>query len=346
MRDTRLTRIGITRRSGMTVGERWQLASMVGMLVIVAMLVMRLRDADMVRAIDRTFGPLFAAAPTEDEDKTIDENVPTDERKSDEENAVAPESVFPDWANDTDPDEVDLFRRNAAALADRVVENSPYEMLAYRQLVRWAASQRFAEMAARATALDYHTMAQQPDACRGRLVRLTIDSRRITRCPPADWNHDPELPLCEIWGPLPNTGTRLVTAIAVELPDGILTGDHSQRLEFVGYFYKTLAYESGLSDEGRARLAPALIGRVRPVRIEEPRISRTDYGWLGAMAAIFTLIGLAAAIVAWRRRHRIAMENAPVLTHRTQIWLPPNPLEKISNPEMLGSEESEKNDVE
>ncbi|MDO4557684.1 MAG: hypothetical protein Q4C47_01815 [Planctomycetia bacterium] len=377
-------------RTGMSVSERLQLASMVGTLVILALLMGRLRDADTIRAVDRVFGPLFrgtdsTAVATEFTtgspnsaavNGSTDGGGPTGSDGSEEsggsgasgegsDGLVIPETGTPgegdepgkvgtfessgkasgtenlvktgnasgtegrsdlpfltDVPWDTDPEEVDRFRRNAAAITDRTTGGDRYDMPAYRQLVSWSAAQSFSQMAERAmVGVDYHEMTQRPEKYRGRLIRLTIDARRILRCPPTDWNQSPELPLYEIWGPLPNTGARLVTVISVGLPPGITTGDQMERIEFVGYFYKTLAYETGLSDEGRARLAPALIGRIRYVPASAPQVSGTDYQILWGAVVIMILIGISAAIVAWRGRRHVQPAEPVVRVQRTQAWL-------------------------
>lgn len=332
--------------SGMSRGERIQLLSMIGTGIILAILIVRLRDADMAHVIDQTFGPLFhdpnakAAAnaqgippyepsgSSETTRKTLcAAALATANNMSDADNTTRSTPIWetrflPDGSpDDTDAAEVDAFRRDCGVISDRAYENTSYEMPVYQRLVRWAAVQTYTQMNMRATEVEYQELLQHPSKYRGRLIRLVIDARLVRSCSATDWNHDPELPLAEIWGPLPNTGIRLVTAVTVGVPSELPLGDVSQRVEFVGYFYKVQAYESRQSNEGEARLAPALIGRVKILEIAPPRVTTTDYTILWGTLLAFGLIGLVSWMIAFRRRRVVVRTSAPIVTQHVENWL-------------------------
>ncbi len=338
--------------AGMSRGERIHLFSMIGAGMILALLMVRLRDADMARVIDQTFGPLFqdpnakaAAAKMVPSESNADATSVTakvsnaDTTSNTDANTVSGTDVSnvagdpfstPIWEtkllpnsvpDDTDAAEVDAFRRDSGAISDRAYENTSYEMPVYQRLVRWTAAQTYTQMNQRATEVEYQELLQHPSKYRGRLIRLVIDARLVRSCAATDWNHDPELPLAEIWGPLPNTGVRLVTAITVGVPTELPLGDISQRVEFVGYFYKVQAYESRQSNEGEARLAPALIGRVKILDVTPPRATTTDYTALWGTIVVFGLIGLVSWMIARRRRLVVTPTSAAIVTQHVENWL-------------------------
>ena len=333
--------------AGMSRGERIHLFSMIGAGIILALLMVRLRDADMARVIDQTFGPLFqdpnakaaAAKMVPSESNTdmtsVTAKVPNTNVMSDTDVNVTSDVAgdpfsTPIWEtkllpnsvpDDTDAVEVDAFRRDSGAISDRAYENTSYEMPVYQRLVRWTASQTYTQMNQRATEVEYQELLQHPSKYRGRLVRLVIDARLVRSCAATDWNHDPELPLAEIWGPLPNTGVRLVTAITVGVPMELPLGDISQRVEFVGYFYKVQAYESRQSNEGEARLAPAFIGRVKILDVAPPHATTTDYTALWGTIVVFGLIGLVSWMIARRRRLIVTPTSAAIVTQHVENWL-------------------------
>ena len=170
------------------------------------------------------------------------------------------------------PESADEF----AAIEDKSLTIKPQEMLAYNLIVRAVRAVDFSKLRYYAMpAPDYAELIRAPGEHRGQLMKATLDVRRILK---VETTAADGKPLYELWGFAGGSLDQLWTVIAVDLPEGIPTGQSVQeRLTIAGYFLKLQGYIAAGAKEKSVTVAPALIGRVdRPGRAAGKKVTAKE----------------------------------------------------------------------
>jgi hypothetical protein len=200
-------------------------------------------------------------------------------------------------------------------------------MFAYRRLVAWSLSQSFNDMRSRArTDLTFHDFVQTPGEHRGQLVELSINARLIRKCP-----EPPKfaVPLYEVWGPSPNSGAWLYSAVVVNLPEGIPVGERVDvRIKLVGYFLKLQSYYPAIAKPNSPPLvAPLFIGRMVWVQPKAPEVQKEEWWYLWGVVGGFAAVALVVAFWAFfgPRGRRVvppsAIPRSKVADATVDVWL-------------------------
>jgi hypothetical protein len=200
-----------------------------------------------------------------------------------------------------------------------VKDNAPFlsaEKAAWFSLLASVRDQGTEAQAARVPEATYAQLVSQPEAYRGRLVRVrgTVLRESLKRAPAN------ELGMAEYHQLFlaPKGGGELpVVAYALELPAEFPRGgDIHEAVAIDGLFFKVWSF----ADEAGMALAPVLVAQslhwqpaaaVRPAKTSEP----TSHRWLPGLVAAAAIAGLLVAWVMWqtarpRREVRIAVVGA------------------------------------
>jgi len=301
--------------------EWLRLGSMLAMLAVVFLLMTRLRDPDTVRAINALLKP---GPEARDAPQPAPAQAPPAE-------AAEPEPAGP---TDEDPEQIEEIRNEFQVVTDGTEAIQREEMIPYNRIVQWVYSQTASRMRQRArTDPEFNDFMQSPDKHRGELVELVLNARLVRRSagPP-----DYPLPLYEVWGPSPQSGSWLYAAIAVNLPEGMPVGRYvNERVRFVGYFFKLQGYQpEHAKPNDRPLVAPLLIGRMIWIKPQHDPAQAPDWfgqwaqgvaGWLlwgGLLAAVAVTVAVAWVVGRGRRprlREIAATAGPPPIL--PELWL-------------------------
>ena len=247
--------------------------------------------------------------------------------------AQPPQVAKSDWketivAGPTDEDALEL--EDAQRLFEGVFDKHTLvesDMPAYWKLMKWARSQSFGELEARAHRdVPFKKLFEQPDKHRGELIRLRLHVRQVI-----EWDDVTINPLgvkttYDLAGPTDESGSNPYVVSCFEVPPEIpVETKANSEAVFVGYFLKVLGYQGG---DSQHRGAPLLIGRVQAVKTGRSVGEERAEGLL-AMVAIGGVIILAAlaAVALWRltrgrRPMRLSSAAVPNLPNADiEAWL-------------------------
>ena len=173
------------------------------------------------------------------------------------------------------------------------------EMPAYWNLMRWTLAQSSFQLEERAAKnVTMNDLWTTPGDYRGKLVRMPLHIRRISRFEAKGENSAGVKTGYEIWGWADHSHSLPFAVIVPDLPPGLAVGeDVAEDGVFSGYFFKWMRYTPGV---GKERSSPVLIGRIvaQPKKVmKSPSVSNDPlFVWLGVAG------GLAVAgMVIWSR---------------------------------------------
>ncbi|HVX10181.1 MAG TPA: hypothetical protein VHC22_03165 [Pirellulales bacterium] len=219
-----------------------------------------------------------------------------------------------------DPEERDAAREEFEAVSDKAALAAE-EMPSYWRLLRWACSQSFADMQARARRnVLYTQLWERPDKYRGELITMRLHVVR-TLVHEAPRNSAGVQQVCEVWGWTDESQSFPYVTVLVERPPALKLGAKvEQDGTFVGYFLKTMAYTDAL---GERRASPMLLGRLRCEERPTLAISNPDdsIAFWRTMAVGGGLAILVAASWYWRRARRRPPAADLTKTADTEHWL-------------------------
>lgn len=284
---------------------------MLVMLAVLYMLITRARDPNVWRWLANDSGTVeeaddAAAAPAAKPGPEVP-GKPAPEKAPAEPAATGP--------TDEDPEEQTAIQEEFQAITDKTLQINPEEMFAYRRVLQWVMNQPISAMCKRARKdLTFHDYITAPDRLRGAMVELVLDAALITEC---DLRASDGSTLHEVWGRSPDSGSWLYDAVVVGLPKGMPVGRRvSERVRFVGYFFKLQAYhEAGAKPHAPPLFAPMFIGRLIWIRPEPPPPSSWNATWAVVLVGGFGLVVVLQ--LAWlffrasRRRSRIRPLGEP-----------------------------------
>jgi hypothetical protein len=201
--------------------------------------------------------------------------------------AAMAETLVP-GPNDLDPMAVEELQAELKSVLDRR-PLQPHEMPAYWRLMAWSRTQPLQELSARAARdVAITRLWEQPENYRGKLIELRLHVRRVLQYAATE-NAFGITTVCEAWGWTDESRSAPYVVVMPEVPPGLPVGtDVRAELLFVGYFFKTMAYQAVES----ARSAPLLIGRAKVLSATTtarpaPLVSPTTLGLLlGASALV------------------------------------------------------------
>lgn len=201
-------------------------------------------------------------------------------------------------------------RDKFSAIVDQT-QQALQDMPAYWMCLRWALAQSFDQLRSRAKYATMSRLWSEPDAWRGRLVRLKLHVRLIEEHS-APENSTGVKRVYEIWGWTDDSKSLPFCVVVAELPPDMRSGaDVEFETEFVGYFLKWLRYTPGVGDE---RSSPLLLGRIisTPRRAAQSRtVAGPMFGWVIGAAAV-VLVGILLVLrFAPRRRQPVAVNGPP-----------------------------------
>ncbi len=264
-----------------------RLASGIGMLVLIALLIVRIGEPGMWRWLAGGAGPPPAKRQT-----------------------VPPPISPATGPTDEDPDQAEMAREEFQALTDGSLELRREEMEPYYRLVFWVKDQSYERLRRRAQkGLIYTNFYDSPDKYRGKLAALDLDVRQVLD---AGKGRD-GTQLYELRGFTANSWGRPYFLIVIDLPKGMPVGPsvHDQ-VKFAGYFLKLQGYIPAEAKPGAPiEMAPLLIGRIewKPPVAAPVEESREWIWWVAGLAVVGVV--LAVRFLYWKLKPR---RPAPVKT--------------------------------
>jgi hypothetical protein len=301
--------------------EFGRLMTMIGMLFVLAMIIRRAGDAhtwqfltgesdrELAAAepatgpVDPPFNPpvnppVNDASPMQ---PPADPSASTDAQRNNAPEPAAPAAGQPEpetpeaTSLDEDEEELGAIANEFAAMTDR----SPMakeDMFAYWRLLRWSENAKLSEMLKRArTDVRFGDLILEPVEHRGELIKVRlhlIQLRKETAAP------DNPLGLETYYQAVGwnNSQAWFYFCVFVDLPPGMPVADYiAQEGTFVGYFLKTITYQSA---EGKTIQAPVLIGRMQ--WHPNPLAKRQEEDWRPAWWIGGLLLAGFAVRTAWR----------------------------------------------
>lgn len=211
----------------------------------------------------------------------------------------APATTEPEAPLDLDPEEIEAFQEQAETLSDKALFLEGIEMPSYWRLVRWSLDNTLPGLEKRASrAVVFNHFVQRPSKMRGKLVRLTLNVRRVLPCA-VEKGQPADIPqLYEVWGFSEESQSWMYVVITPDLPAGLPVGPRvHEQVTFCGYFLKLQGYhEAGAGPKDKPLYAPLLIGRMGLAQpLPPPPVTDHWTWWLMATGFILT----AAILMVW-----------------------------------------------
>lgn len=292
---------------------------MIVMLAVLYMLITRARDPNVWRWLANESGAVeeaddAATAPAKQAAAAAEPGAEAPGQPAPEKPPAEPAATGP---TDEDPEERAAIEEEFQAVTDKTLQIGPVEMFAYRRVLQWVVNQPISVMRKRARKdLTFHDYITASDKLRGAMVELVLDAALITEC---DLRASDGSTLYEVWGPEADSrsGTWLYDTLVVNLPKGMPVGRRvTERVRFVGYFFKLQAYhEAGAKPHAPPLVAPMFIGRLIWIRPEPPPPSSWNATWALVLVGGFGLVVVLQ--LAWmffrasRRKSRIRPLGEP-----------------------------------
>lgn len=209
-----------------------------------------------------------------------------------------PEILIP-GPNDLDEDSA----REMKELLEFAVDRSKLlsrEMPAYWKMIDWSRTQSIHTLEKRAlTNVPFRDYWEQPDEYRGKLIRLRLHVRMVTKYEP---KHRTDVPtVYEAWGWTDDSLSFPYVVVFSDSPPGLPIGkDIRAEMVFTGYFLKTMAYTA----YDNARWAPLLVGRARLVESSASSTSSSIDSSTWPILGVGVALAIAASIYASKRRKK------------------------------------------
>jgi hypothetical protein len=285
--------------------ELFRLLSMVAFLGVLGMFMFRASDPAMWSWLDRQSDSTETAATTAAKPAAK----PDAAKPQTETVATGP--------TDEDPDQKDDVAEEFQAVTDGTVGIQPEEMFAYWRLFFWTDHQTFDAMRGRAQGnVSFTQFIHAPEKYRGRLVRMDLNVRRVLTYEVDDSPVGVKR-IYEIWGFSDDSKAWLYDVVTAQVPEGMPIGPSvSERVKFVGYFFKLQGYhEAGAKPRDPVLRAPLLVGRIMRYPSPQTQPRSEGAGWWacgllgGAAVLIIGYIGLQRAIGRRAERHRAARQE-------------------------------------
>jgi hypothetical protein len=284
-------------------GTMLRVGSLIAMLVIMGITINRYRPRGVIRAVNQPGAaeqaeaaprPVIAVAPDARPDaKPAKEPVPI-ERPA---------------------DELEQFRHDAEAIADRSLTILPVEQKAYFQLIRWVNEEPLAALvAADPPEASFQNFVLRPEKHRAELVQLELLVRRALKVEAPEGNSAGVKTLYELWGWPANAHGRMYTIVTPDLPPGFPIGTEVEETARVfGYFFKLQGYELGSAKPYAApQVAPLLVGRLQWAPFVSPN-AEFEPGMYYALVAMLLLLVAMISFWVWTGRRKpaqLALRNA------------------------------------
>lgn len=239
--------------------------------------------------------------------------------------ATAPEESAPpdavSAANSIDPAEMELFREEAKLVSDKSIAIHPIEMPAYARLFHWTEERTAEQLRSQSHERTFHDLIHSPAECRGELLRVELDVRRVLSYPTPKSLKIDAPQLYELWGwPTANSGW-LYVVVTPDLPPSLTVGDFVQgEVTVYGYFFKLQGYyPADAKPQSRALFAPLLVGRV----VAQPGlvVPRENPYW-SYVALVVGVVILSSMAGAWVYRRRAARRQPPLVADIDDLDLP------------------------
>jgi hypothetical protein len=238
---------------------------------------------------------------------------------------------------DEDPDQRAEAEEEFQAVTDGSLGVQPEEMLIYWRLFTWVEHQSLETLRQRSRGdLVYNDFVQSPDKCRGRLVRLDLNVRRVLAYDVEDSPADVKR-VYEIWGWTDDAKAWLYDVVTAHLPEGMPIGPEVEaRATFVGYFFKLQGYyETGAKPRAAPLRAPLLVGRLirSPLAVEPAAPQPHTWILVGAGAIVLLFAGAAAVgFLFSRRRSRQPATRRQYQHEAVDDWLQQGPGADVEPP--------------
>lgn len=274
---------------------------MLTMLAVLYMIVVRARDPNTWR--------WFAGEPGAEKggqavvEAGPDPNAGADDQPA-EQPAPEPAAKGP---TDEDPEEQAAIRDEFQAITDKTLQILDEEMFAYKRVVQWVVNQPASLMRKRArTDLSFNDFMLTPDKYRGALVELVLDAKMVRT---SEFRASDGTDLFEVWGVTAESGSWLYDTMVVGLPQGMPVATRiSERVRFVGYFFKLQGYhEANAKPHAPPIAAPMLIGRLIWIQSPAPVPAKWEASWTAIAAMGFAVVvGLHLLWLVLRPRRRLS----------------------------------------
>ncbi len=220
-------------------------------------------------------------------------------------NVVAPDPAV-GGPTDDDAAERDAAREEFQAVTDKT-PLAGEEMPAYWRLMAWQQHQTTGSMLRRAQAdVSFRQLWQQPQAWRGRLVRIAVHLRRTATVENLEDNALGLATAYEVWGWNTDSQPYWYWLVCPQLPPGMPTGNSIyEEATFVGYFFKLLPYED---HQGKTLATPLLIGRLVWHPTAANPLARSDewtWPWyLAGVLMVLFVVRWGLALLGWTSKSR------------------------------------------
>ncbi len=302
---------------GFRSSDWMRILSMLLLLAVLYMLIVRARDPNTWRWFAAESGPDALADTPAEPDSQPEAAAKTGEQPDPGLAATGP--------TDEDPEEQAAIRDEFQAITDKTLQIQEEEMFAYKRVVQWVVNQPISRMRRRARKdLTFNDFMLSPDKHRGALVELVLDAKMVRA---TEYRATDGSDLYEVWGVTTDSGAWLYAAIAVGLPEGMPTATRiSERVRFVGYFFKLQGYhEANAKPHAPPLAAPMLIGRVIWIQTPAPPREHWEASWtVLAVGGFVLVIGLQFLWLVMRPRRRRSgirpVVRSPSTTTSLEAW--------------------------
>ena len=312
------------RSSGFRTSDLFRLVAMIGMLCIILMTAMQMRESSMWRWVVRRWevsngaeadealrqsnierqrlavkgkdgAPLIepAALPKAVDPLLVKVVGPAGiEPAAGEPAAVATAAIATPKRSELDPSEKQLLDNELLLIEDKTHLDG-LEMGSYWRLLSWVKDQSTAELGQRARRDVLFThLIQRPSQYRGELIHLKLNLKRSIRFE-AGVNRLGVKWLYEAWGGTSDSHSYPYCIVFTDWPKGMPLGEGiDEEVTVDGYFLKHMRYES--RDE-KIRFAPLIVGRLNwhenPSQSGGSKQVNSNFIWIGV------LVGMGAVVL-------------------------------------------------
>ena len=298
------------RSSGFRSSDMFRLVAMIGMLCIILMTAVRMRESSMWRWVVRRWEVSNGAEADEALRKSNIERQLRVANGKDGAPVIPPQAIDPTLVkvagpaeiktaatatpkrSELDPTEKQLLDNELQLIEDKTYLDG-LEMGPYWRLLSWVKDQSTAELGQRARSDVLFThLIQRPSQYRGQLIHLKLNLKRSIRYEAGPNRLGVEW-LYEAWGGSSDSHSYPYCVIFTDWPKGMPLGEGiEEEVTVDGYFLKHMKYES--RDE-KNRFAPLIVGRLdwheNPSQSGGSGIANTNFIWTGV------LIGMGAVVL-------------------------------------------------
>lgn len=280
-----------------------RVGSLVAMLLIMGITIQRFRPKGVIRAV----GPAEVAPQADAQPQpviAVQPGVAADK----------PEKA-PPVPIERSEEEMETFRHDAEAIADRSLTILPVEQKAYFQLIRWVSEEPLSTLiAADPPEVNFQNLYLRPEKHRAELVQMELLVRRALKVEAPAGNSAGVKTLYELWGWPADGHGRMYTVVTPELPPGFPIGmEVEETARVYGYFFKLQGYElGGAKPYAPPQFAPLLVGRIKWAPFISPNAEFEPGMYYASIAMVLLLAGIIGYWV-WigrRKPAQLALRNA------------------------------------